>query len=132
MTICRGACIQLVEYAENTKRSKKSQALNEALCKSIANRDLVARSRRACPERSRGNPGDACLQMLLGAFLPQTTTQDKKVRNSDRSGVEGPAIFSPISIPSSITFSLRHSTRTPACQVWTRSIQDERGNKQAG
>jgi hypothetical protein len=31
----------------------------------------------------------------LGAFRPQTTTQDKKVTNSNRSGVEGPAIFSP-------------------------------------
>src|ERR1700740_630426 len=30
-------------------------------------------SRRACPERSRGNPGNACWQMLLGAFRPQTT-----------------------------------------------------------
>jgi hypothetical protein len=43
---------------------------------------------------SRGNPGDACLQMLLGAFRPQPATQGKKVRNSDRSGVEGRAIFS--------------------------------------
>jgi hypothetical protein len=30
MTILWGAEIQLVEYAENTKRAKKSQALSEA------------------------------------------------------------------------------------------------------
>jgi hypothetical protein len=45
----------------------------------------MARSRRACPERSRGNPGDACWQMLLGAFRPQTTTEDKKITTSERS-----------------------------------------------
>ena len=38
----------------------------------------MARSRRACPERSRGNPGDACWQMLVRAFRPQTTTEAKK------------------------------------------------------
>ena len=38
----------------------------------------MARSRRACPERSRGNPGDACRQMLFGAFRPQTTREIKK------------------------------------------------------
>src|ERR1700753_4173090 len=42
----------------------------------------MARSRRACPERSRGNPGDACWRMLLRAFPPQTTPEDKKVTNS--------------------------------------------------
>ena len=31
------------------------------------------------------DPGDACWQMLLGAFRPQTTTEDKKVTNSERS-----------------------------------------------
>ncbi len=36
----------------------------------------MARSRRACPERSRRNPGDASWRMLLGAFRPQTTTGD--------------------------------------------------------
>jgi hypothetical protein len=56
----------------------------------------MARSRRACPERSRGNPGDACWQMLLGAFRPQTTTEDKKVTNSERSrgGICGSADLS--------------------------------------
>jgi putative ABC transport system permease protein len=43
----------------------------------------MARSRRACPERSRGNPGNASWQMLLGAFRPQTTTGVKKVTNSE-------------------------------------------------
>jgi hypothetical protein len=48
----------------------------------------MARSRRACPERSRRNPGDASWQMLLGAFRPQTTTEDKKFTNSDQSEAE--------------------------------------------
>jgi hypothetical protein len=61
--------------------------LSEALCRSISNRELYGAESK--------DPGDACLQMLLGAFRPQTTTQDKKVTNSDRSGVERPAIFSP-------------------------------------
>src|SRR5882757_7071502 len=46
---------------------------------------FIARSRRACPERSRRNPGDACWQILLGAFRPQPTAEDKKVTNSERS-----------------------------------------------
>jgi hypothetical protein len=47
----------------------------------------MARSRRACPERSRGNPGNACWQMLLGVFPPQTTTEDKKVTDSERTRI---------------------------------------------
>src|SRR5580704_5031161 len=31
------------------------------------------------------DPGDACWQMLLGAFRPQTTTEDKKITTSERS-----------------------------------------------
>jgi hypothetical protein len=42
----------------------------------------MARSRRACPERSRRNPGDACWQMLFGAFRPQTIRKTKKVTTS--------------------------------------------------
>ena len=38
----------------------------------------MARSRRACPECNRGNPGDACWQMLFGAFRPQATREIKK------------------------------------------------------
>jgi putative addiction module CopG family antidote len=56
----------------------KAVILSEALRSSIANRALYARSRRACPERSRRNPGDACWQMLLGAFRPQTTGEEEK------------------------------------------------------
>jgi hypothetical protein len=51
----------------------------------------MARSRRACPERSRRNPGDACWQMLFRAFQPQTTGQIKKVTSSDRSEPGFPA-----------------------------------------
>jgi hypothetical protein len=45
----------------------------------------MARSRRACPERSRGNPGDAYWQMFFEVFQPQTTNQINKVTSSDRS-----------------------------------------------
>jgi hypothetical protein len=59
----------------------KAVILSEAPRRPIANEELYARSRRACPERSRGNPGDAWWQMLSGAFRPQTTSEDKKVTN---------------------------------------------------
>jgi hypothetical protein len=49
----------------------KTVILSEAPSKSIAKRMACARSRRACPERSRGNPGDAYWQMLFQAFRPQ-------------------------------------------------------------
>jgi hypothetical protein len=55
----------------------KAVILSEALCRSIANRELYGAESK--------DLGDACLQMLLGAFRPQTTTQDKKVTNSERS-----------------------------------------------
>src|ERR1700747_2507837 len=44
---------------------------------------FMARSRRACPERSRRNPGNASWRILLRAFRPQTTTEVKKVTNSE-------------------------------------------------
>src|SRR5882724_5597772 len=47
----------------------------------------MARSRRACPERSRRNPGDACWQMLFGAFRPQTIRKIKKVTSSERTRI---------------------------------------------
>jgi hypothetical protein len=42
-------------------------------------------ARRACPERSRGNPGDACWPLRFEAFQPQTTGEIKKVTSSERS-----------------------------------------------
>jgi hypothetical protein len=39
---------------------------------SIANRGLYRAESK--------DPGDTCWWMLLGAFRPQTTTEDKKVR----------------------------------------------------
>ena len=80
----------------------KAVILSEALRRSIANRGLYGAESK--------DPGDACWQMLLGAFRRQTTLEDKKVTNSERSGVEGPAVFCPTPILSSVTFSLRHST----------------------
>jgi hypothetical protein len=44
----------------------------------------MARSRRARPERSRRNPGDACGQMLLG--VSRQLQRQKKVTSSERSG----------------------------------------------
>jgi hypothetical protein len=55
----------------------KAVILSGALCRSIPNRELYGAESK--------DPGDACLQMLLGAFRPQTTTLDKKVTNSERS-----------------------------------------------
>jgi hypothetical protein len=52
---------------------------------------LMARSRRACPESSRENPGDACWQMLFAAFRPQTTREIKKVTASERTWAENVA-----------------------------------------
>jgi hypothetical protein len=72
---------------------------SEALRRSIANRGFVARSRRACPERSRGNPGNASWQMLLAAFRLQATTEDKKSQT--------PTITKR---STTVQFALRHST----------------------
>jgi hypothetical protein len=44
----------------------------------------MARSRRACPERSRRNPGDAYWQMLFADFRPQ---EIKKVTASERTRI---------------------------------------------
>ena len=48
----------------------KAVILSEALRRSIANRGLYGAESK--------DPGDACWQMLLGAFRPQTTPEDKK------------------------------------------------------
>ncbi len=50
----------------------KSQTLSEALRRSFANRELYGAESK--------DPGDTSWQMLLEAFRPQTTTQDKKSR----------------------------------------------------
>jgi hypothetical protein len=55
----------------------KGVILSEALRRSIANEGLYSAESK--------DPGDACWQMLLRAFRPRTTTEDKKVTNSDRS-----------------------------------------------
>jgi hypothetical protein len=59
------------------KPPNEAVILSEALCRSIANRGLYG----AEPK----DLGDASWQMLLGAFRPQTTPEDKKVTNSERS-----------------------------------------------
>ena len=64
----------------------KTVILSEARRRSIVNRGLYSAESK--------DPGDACWQMLLGAFRPQTTPEDKKVTNSERScsAVEGSAL----------------------------------------
>jgi hypothetical protein len=59
------------------KPPDKAVILSEAPHRSIANRGLYSAESK--------DPGDACWQMLLGAFRPQTTPEDKKVTNSERS-----------------------------------------------
>jgi hypothetical protein len=90
---------------------RQSRHPERSACRSIANRDLYGAESKSLSERSRGNPGDARLQMLFGAFRPQTTTQDKKVTIPARAEWRDLLFFPPSSIPSSVTFSLRHSTR---------------------
>src|SRR5882757_1017207 len=48
----------------------KAVILSEALRRSIANRGLYSAESK--------DPGDACWQILLGAFRPQPTPEDKK------------------------------------------------------
>jgi hypothetical protein len=50
------------------KPPNKAVILSEALRKSIANTGLYGAESK--------DPGDACWQMLLGAFQPRTTTED--------------------------------------------------------
>jgi hypothetical protein len=57
--------------------TEKAVILSEALRRSIANRGLYGAESK--------DPGDACWQMLLGAFWPQTTPEDKKVTDPERS-----------------------------------------------
>jgi hypothetical protein len=57
----------------------KAVILSEALRRSIANRGLYGAESK--------DPGDACWQILLGAFRPQTTTEDKKVTDSERTRI---------------------------------------------
>jgi hypothetical protein len=58
--------------------------LSEALRRSIAYKGLYGAKSK--------DPGNASLQMLLGAFRPQTTWEDKKFINSDRSGLSRLAV----------------------------------------
>jgi hypothetical protein len=53
------------------KPHDKAVILSEALRRSIANRELYGAESK--------DPGVACWQMLLRAFRPQTTPEDKKV-----------------------------------------------------
>jgi hypothetical protein len=66
-------CIQPAVF----KTPNKAVILSEALRRSIANRGLYGAESK--------DPGDVRWRMLLGAFRPQTTPEDKKVTNSERS-----------------------------------------------
>jgi hypothetical protein len=62
------------------KPPDKAVILSEALRRSIANRGLYSAESK--------DPGDACWQMLLRAFRPQPTPEDKKITNSERSAAQ--------------------------------------------
>jgi hypothetical protein len=59
------------------KPPDKAVILSEALGRSIGNRELHGAESK--------DPGDAYWRMLLGAFRPRTTPEDKNVTNSERS-----------------------------------------------
>jgi hypothetical protein len=59
------------------KPPNKAVILSEALRRSAANRGLYGAESK--------DLGDACWQMLLGAFRPHTTPEDKIVTDSERS-----------------------------------------------
>src|SRR5882757_1758758 len=110
MTLLTFSCFLHIQPAV-FQAPDKAVILSVALRRSIANGGLYGAESK--------DPGDACWQMLLGAFWPQTTTEFKKVTNSDRSDLSRLAVeavwrdllFSPPTpILSSVTFSLRHST----------------------
>ena len=66
------------------QNSHKTVILSEAPRGSIA-------SQRVYSAESK-DPGDACWQMLLGAFRPQTIPEDKNVTNSNRSDLSRLAV----------------------------------------
>jgi hypothetical protein len=65
----------------------KAVILSEALRRSIAKEGFMA--------RSRGNLGDACKQMLFGAFRPQTIRKIKKLTSSAQRFTAKPKKYSP-------------------------------------
>src|SRR5882757_3553062 len=65
------------------KPPNKAVILSEALRRSIANRGLYGAESK--------DPGDACWQMLLGAFRPRTAKEDTK--SQPPSKAEGSAVL---------------------------------------
>jgi len=64
-----GRCSSELSGHRLTRKPKKSQPLSAAPTPiDRVPRCWAARSRRACPERSRGNPDDAHVLVLFGAF----------------------------------------------------------------
>jgi hypothetical protein len=59
------------------RQSRHPERSASQICR-ITKRSM-ARSRRACPEPSRRNPGNAAWRMLLKAFRPQTKTEANKI-----------------------------------------------------
>jgi hypothetical protein len=72
MTCTRIFCLYY-NQCKLDKRTDKAVILSEALRRSIAHRELYGAESK--------DPGDACWQMLLGAFRPQTTTEDKNPKH---------------------------------------------------
>jgi hypothetical protein len=76
VTFSNFSCFQHIQHPY-FKPPDKAVILSEALHRSTSNRGLYGAESK--------DPGDACWQMLLRAFHPQTTPEDKKVTNSERS-----------------------------------------------
>jgi hypothetical protein len=96
------------------KSPNKAVILSEALRRSIANRGLYG----AEPK----NPGDACWQMLLGAFRPQTAMEDKSVTRTTESRSQ--EIIHSLRSAAMERPSICHfpGARTPICQLYSVAI----------
>ena len=74
------ACIQLVEYAENTKRSEKSQPLSEALCRSIAKQRALWRGVEEPVPSAAEEPRRCLFGDALGSRKLQRKIKSHKLR----------------------------------------------------
>jgi hypothetical protein len=93
----------------------KAVILSEALRRSIANRGLYGAESK--------DPGDACWQMLLRAFRPQTTPEDKKVTNSERTRIST-SLISPATT-NVVLSKENHTQPTEAATLDTKSGEGE-------